>query len=86
MTTPEPLEVPPAPPTLQWQLGTATNPDGTTLCILKIGAAGGLLTTQLALNPSDANRLGQQLQDTATQARTGLIIPTVVMPKLNGSG
>jgi len=74
-------------PQLQWQLGHAVAPDGTKLCVLILNL--GPLTTQIALNTYDTDKLGRGLIDTAAQARTGLILPTGALPlppPPNGSG
>lgn len=69
---------------LNWQIGHATAPDGTPMCLLSLSQ--GQLAAQLQLNAHDMAALGRGLISTAEQARTGLIIPNGAVNASNGHG
>ena len=67
---------------LQWQIAEGQADNGTKVVALIFSQ--GLLNTQVVLTPNDAQQISQGLGTVAAQARTGLIIPTGPLPKLNG--
>lgn len=71
---------------LQWQLGYGATPDGQRICVLTLNQ--GALQAAVSLSPEDADKLGRNIIDVASQARTGLIIPagvTIPSPSPNGA-
>ena len=66
---------------LQWQVGHGTTPDGTKICVLTL--LQGMLNAAVQLSPEDTERLGRSLLDVASQARTGLIIPSGIVASSN---
>lgn len=67
-----PVVTVPAP--LQWSTAVAQTPDGTKVCVLQLVQAQMMVTLQLL--PHDTEALAAQLAATATQGKSGLIIPT----------
>ena len=88
MVQPMPQPVPPtAPPAvpLNWQCRYGDAPDGQRVCMVQITQ--GAQTYALTLPPDVMEQLGQALVDCGRQARTGLIVPSPVLPPgLGGNG
>lgn len=68
---------------LQWQVGYGATPTGDRVCALTLMQ--GALNAIVQLSPEDMDKLGRDLIDGASQARTGLIIPAGVNVAANGS-
>lgn len=73
---------------LQWQIGNGQADNGTKVVVLILNQ--GLLTSQVALMPTDAEAIAKGLEQGAAQARTSLILPAGTqlppIPKMNGGG
>jgi len=67
---------------LQWQVGHGVTPDGSRLCLLSLSQ--GALNAQVQLSPEDMERIGRALIDAASQAKSGLIIPSGLTITPNG--
>lgn len=72
-----PDQPPQAVPVLQWNIAIAQqNADGAKVCVLQLAQSQLMMTLQLL--PRDMKRLAAELAAAATQAESGLIIPTGV--------
>jgi len=67
---------------LQWQVVEGQADNGTKVVVLIFNQ--GLINLQVVLSLPDADQVSQGLATVAARARTGLIIPTGPLPKLNG--
>lgn len=71
---------------LQWRIAEGQAPDGGKVLVIAL-TQGGVLTAQVVLALSDADKLGRNIIDATAQARTGLILPgSAGAPRINGGG
>lgn len=82
MANPAGQHVQPQPAPLSWEFGGARTPDGATLIVLTVYTVGGQHT--YFLDPATAKTLAAHLEQTASQATTGLILPNGPLPAAFG--
>lgn len=70
-----PVGIQPAPLPIQWMLGSADLPDGSRAIVLQLITPAG--TNLYFLPPDAADQFAEALKAQASQARSGLIIPTL---------